>query len=312
MRQFLVHLKLFFVAMIWGFGWPAGRIVALDVPPVLAAWIRYVIAVFCFILYIKISGKWHMPSKKQWKGLFQIGFFSTFLYQLFFMFGMGRTAAGDASLMITLNPLFTAVLASLFIHEAFTKRHALGVGFGFTGVAILFFASPNTDLDTSARWLGNAFIACAALSWATSSILMKKMMLGDDQEEGLSPLILTVWSSVTGLFFLSPFVAFETIQSGTFHSPSIDAWYGIVFLAIFSTVVSYVWYADGIIKIGAGKAALYVYLIPPFGILGGYILLDEQLGFSLLMSFLLIVSGVAIAQSEKHHEQEQVTLEHGN
>jgi len=31
MKQFLIHLKLFFVAMIWGFGWPAGRIVALDV-----------------------------------------------------------------------------------------------------------------------------------------------------------------------------------------------------------------------------------------------------------------------------------------
>jgi len=40
--------------------------------------------------------------------------------------------------------------------------------------------------------------------------------------------------------------------------------------------------------------------------------LDEQLGFSLLLSFFLIVSGVAIAQSEKHHEQGPATLEHGN
>ncbi len=310
MKHFLVHLKLFFVAMIWGFGWPAGRVVALDMPPVLAAWIRYVIAVFCFIIYIKVAGKWLLPTKKQWKGIFLIGFFSTFLYQLFFMFGMGKTAAGDASLMITLNPLFTAVLASFFIHEAFTKRHALGVGFGFTGVAILFFASPNTDIDTFERWLGNGFIACAALSWATSSILMKKVMMGNDEEIGLSPLILTVWSSVTGLLFLTPFVAIETIQSGVLHSPSMNAWYGIVFLALLSTVVSYVWYADGIIKIGAGKAALYVYLIPPFGILGGYVLLNEQLGFSLIVSFLLIVSGVAIAQSEKHHEQEVGTFAH--
>jgi len=135
-------------------------------------------------------------------------------------------------------------------------------------------------------------------------------MMGNDEEIGLSPLILTVWSSVTGLLFLTPFVAIETIQSGVLHSPSMNAWYGIVFLALLSTVVSYVWYADGIIKIGAGKAALYVYLIPPFGILGGYVLLNEQLGFSLIISFLLIVSGVAIAQSEKHHEQEVGTIAH--
>jgi drug/metabolite transporter (DMT)-like permease len=67
-----------------------------------------------------------------------------------------------------------------------------------------------------------------------------------------------------------------------------------------------------VIKIGAGKAALYVYLIPPFGILGGFILLDEQLGLSLLASFALIAGGVAIAQSEKRHEQEAVIAEHGH
>ena len=75
---------------------------------------------------------------------------------------------------------------------------------------------------------------------------------------------------------------------------------------------SYVWYADGVKKIGAGKAALYVYLIPPFGILGGFVLLDEQLGLSLLASFIMIAGGVAIAQSEKHDEQEATLAEHGH
>jgi len=96
------------------------------------------------------------------------------------------------------------------------------------------------------------------------------------------------------------------------HAPSQSAWAGIVFLAVLSTVVSYVWFADGIINIGAGKAALYVYLIPPFGILGGFVLLNEQLGWSLLASFALIAGGVAIAQSEKHDEQEASASEHGH
>jgi len=102
------------------------------------------------------------------------------------------------------------------------------------------------------------------------------------------------------------------VQTGSVHSPSHSAWMGIAFLAILSTVVSYVWFADGIIKIGAGKAALYVYLIPPFGILGGFLLLDEQLGWSLLASFVLIAGGVAIAQSEKHDEREASASSHGN
>ena len=69
-------------------------------------------------------------------------------------------------------------------------------------------------------------------------------------------------------------------------------------MAVFSTVVSYVWFADGIHLIGAGKASFYVYLVPPFGILGGWFLLDEQLGPSLLVAFAFIVGGVALAQSK--------------
>lgn len=312
MNLLRVHLKLFIVATIWGFGWPAGRVVALDTPPVLASWIRYVMACCCFLIYLKLSNNIVLPTSRQWKGIFLIGFCSTFLYQLFFMLGMARTAAGDASLMITLNPLFTAILASFFLKETFTKRHSLGVVMGFTGVLILFMASPNTDLILAERWLGNGFIACSALSWASATILMKGMMTDTAEQKGMSPLHLTVWSSISGLVFLTPFLIGETLQQGAVHSPSQQAWIGMAFLAILSTVVSYVWFADGVIKIGAGKAALYVYLIPPFGILGGYLLLNEQLGWSLLASFIMIAGGVAIAQSEKHDEREPALSEHGH
>lgn len=312
MKNAAVHLKLFIVATIWGFGWPAGRVVALDTPPILASWLRYAVACLCFLAYLQLRHAFVFPSRRQWKSIAMIGFCSTFLYQLFFMLGMARTAAGDASLMITLNPLFTAILASLFLKESFTRRHSLGVAMGFTGVLILFLASPNTDLVTAERWLGNGFIACSALSWASATILMKNLMTDTDDEAGMTPLHLTVWSSLAGLVFLTPFLVGELAALGEIHRPSVNAWYGIVFLAVLSTVVSYVWFADGVIKIGAGKAALYVYLIPPFGILGGYVMLDEQLGLSLLASFTLIAGGVAIAQSEKRHEQEPGLNEHGH
>jgi drug/metabolite transporter (DMT)-like permease len=68
-----------------------------------------------------------IPTKEEWKRLAYIGFFSTFLYQVFFMFGMKYTAAGDASLMITFNPIITALLAIPFLGEKMTKRLASGL-----------------------------------------------------------------------------------------------------------------------------------------------------------------------------------------
>ena len=170
---------------------------------------------------------------------------------------------------------------------------------GITGVAILFYYSPNVDLPFSERVLGNMLIACAALSWACNTILMKRAMTSPANAaiRPLNPLELTVWSSVAGLLILTPITVAEAMTQGV-SVPSQSGWIGIVFLALFSTVIAYVWFADGIVKIGASMSALYVYLVPPFGIIGGFVLLGEKLGVSLLFAFVLITGGVIIAQRD--------------
>jgi len=314
MNNFLVHVKLFLVAVIWGLGWPAGRVVANDILPFTASWLRYVIATLSFLVFLKFSGQWMFPNRSEWRRLFAIGFISTVVYQGFFMFGMQYTAAGDASLMITFNPLFTAILAIIFLSEKMHLNLVIGLVMGITGVGILFYYSPNVDIDFSSRVLGNLLIACAALSWACNTILMKQAMTkpAGDATKPLNPLELTVWSSVAGLLILTPITAIEAMTQGV-SVPSFDGWIGVIFLALFSTVIAYVWFADGIINIGASMSALYVYLVPPFGIIGGYLLLQEKLGTSLLFAFILITGGVIIAQrnnssTSKHDEAQPAGL----
>lgn len=108
MKHLLIHFKLLFVVAVWGFGWPAGRVIAQDIAPFVASWLRYIIAVAFFFVYLRLSSQWMVPTRDEWKRIAWIGFFSTCLYQAFFMIGMKYTAAGDASLMITFNPFFTA------------------------------------------------------------------------------------------------------------------------------------------------------------------------------------------------------------
>ncbi|MGB2236683.1 MAG: EamA family transporter, partial [Candidatus Poseidoniaceae archaeon] len=87
MKNVSTHLKLLIVAIIWGLGWVAGRVVALEIPPFTAGWVRYIIAVACFLVFLRLSKQWILPSKDQWKIITGIGFLSTFLYQAFFMYG---------------------------------------------------------------------------------------------------------------------------------------------------------------------------------------------------------------------------------
>ena len=110
----------------------------------------------------------------------------------------------------------------------------------------------------------------------------------------MSPLALTTWASTIGLLYLLPLSLLEVLWIGL---PEIDllVWLNLGYLALISTVIAYVWFAEGIDRIGPDKAALYVYLVPPFGILSGWAFLNEQLGMALILAFALIASGVRIA-----------------
>ena len=187
-----LHVRLWLVAAFWGVAWTAGRVIATEMDdwPVLGAWLRYLIAVPAFLLWLRFSEGWFVPSMPQWRRLFWIGACSTFLYQVLFMYGMGWTAAGDASLMITLNPLFTSILAVIVLGHPMTKQLGGGLALGLLGIGVLFLASPNVDLPTSERWLGNAFIAASALAWAMATLLMRRAMDVEEAERDgpMSPL----------------------------------------------------------------------------------------------------------------------------
>ena len=64
------HLKLLAVAIIWGLGWVAGRVAALEIP-FTAGWVRYIIAVVCLV-FLKVTKQWIL-LKDQWKIITAIG-----------------------------------------------------------------------------------------------------------------------------------------------------------------------------------------------------------------------------------------------
>ena len=72
----------------------------------------------------------------------------------------------------------------------------------------------------------------------------------------------------------------------------------IAYLGLFSTVLTYIWFARGIDRIGPTASASYVFLVPIFGVLSGWVLLDESIGASMLVGFVLIVMGVREVQRE--------------
>jgi len=215
-------------------------------------------------------------------------------YQLLFMHGMSWTAAGDASLIIPMNPVFTVLLAVPMLGQKISARMSLGLMIGISGVAVVVGWSPNSEIPLEHRILGDLMILFAALSWAATSNLTKIML---SWERDYSALEIVVWYSVTGWALLSPWVIAENWGSAI-PDPSTAEWLTIAYLGVVSTVLSYVLFAKGIEVIGPTAASSYVFLVPVFGVLGGWLLLGEEIGASMILGFVLIVVGVTEVQRE--------------
>ena len=298
-----VHGLMILVVFSWGMAWAVGRILALGLPPMTGAWLRYVLTMVLFYAWFAgraLKGKqanWLPSGRQTWKTLTLIAITGVLGYQLFFMNGMRYTAAGDASLIITFNPIFTVLLAAPMLGQEITRRMFLGLFCGFSGVAVVTGWSPNTDIPFEERILGDFMILLAALCWAMTTNNTKRMMEQRNGEQEATTLEIVVWYSLIGTALLTPLAAWETWQYG-FPEPTLNDWYAVIYLAAISTVLAYYWFAIGVEKLGATAAASYIFLMPVFGVLGGVLLLGEKLGWTLFLGFILIAMGVRVVQRE--------------
>ena len=312
-RNMSTHLLLVLVAVIWGSTWAAGRFLSYglneDNPatlsPATSAWLRYAFAVSVFFVWSissrgERSFRFLPPNRESWVYSIWLGLLGTMAYQLLFMHGMSWTAAGDASLIIPMNPVFTVLLAVPMLGQRISARMSVGLLIGIAGVAVVVGWSPNSGIPIEHRILGDLMVLLAALSWAATSNLTKIML---SWESGYSSLEIVVWYSVTGWALLFPWVIAENWGSAV-PDPSSAEWITIAYLGVISTVLSYVLFAKGIELIGPTAASSYVFLVPVFGVLGGWLLLDEEIGASMILGFVLIVVGVTEVQRESERLSE--------
>ncbi len=312
-----IHLLLLFVAVIWGSTWSVARFLSYglgeenvaNLGPATSAWLRYVFAVAGFILWCWIYKKRDrtriLPEgEKAWKYTFWMALLGTMGYQLLFMNGMKWTAAGDASLIIPMNPIFTVLLAIPMLDQKISPRMIIGLFIGLIGVITVVGWSPNTDIPFNHRLTGAVMIALAALTWAATSNLTKMALL--DGSIGTS-FEIVVWYSIVGWALLTPWMLVEIWNSGI-PRPNLAEWFSVAYLGLISTVLTYAWFARGIDRIGATAASSYVFLVPVFGVLSGWLLLEENMGISMLIGFGTIVIGVreVLKESERLTDGHQI------
>jgi drug/metabolite transporter (DMT)-like permease len=123
------------------------------------------------------------------------------------------------------------------------------------------------------------------LSWVSFS-LIGKSVLGK-----ISPLVSICYSSLAGTAALLIPALLEGLWSFIPAYSSIT-WLGLFYLGFFGTVLGFVWYYEGIKKIGPTKAGLFINVVPLSAVILAFFLLNEPLTLSLLIGAVLVSTGI--------------------
>mgnify|MGYP001992602326 FL=1 len=291
---------MFFVAFFWGLAWPVGRILATDLLnyPFSVMFLRYVFAVPVLFGWLWFKEGNVIPLKRDYSYLLLLAFTSVFLYQVGYMYGMQKTAASDASLIIGFNPVSVSILSVFILSHNLTRNGILGIFLSFIGVLLIFLASPNLDIEFYDRIVGNAYIMFGAFAYAIYVVSMRRYVLLT-QHKPLSSLATISWASLVGCILFVPFVILEAPWERIWN---IQEWLLIAYLGVLSTALCYVFFAMGIETIGANKAASFINVVPIFGILSSWIWIGENLGFVQIISFVLIYYGVKLVNQQPAEE----------
>lgn len=191
--------------------------------------------------------------------------------------------AGYSSIFNATTPLMGVLIGALFFSEAMTPSKAAGVALGLFGVAVLTRTGPVAfDLPLL---LGAAACLVATICYGFAGFLTRRWI---GQQGGLDNRLTAFASLVGASLFQLPLLAGSLAWQMPTSWGGPEVWLSLAALGLVCTAFAYVLYFRLLADIGPIKASTTTFLIPPFGVLWGALLLGEPLSWAYLPGCALI------------------------
>jgi drug/metabolite transporter (DMT)-like permease len=285
-----IYAILAMVVISWGLNIVMVKYLTQSLSPMLVSAVRMPLAGIVLLPFVWKMHGFYKPTARQWGLLVLIGLTSIFFHQLFLAYGVVTTTATNASLILGLNPLTTALLAAFFVGEKFTFRLAVGILFGLSGVILVIFTkSADTAVELSG-W-GDMIMLLAMLAYVVGGLFVKKITATP-----IPTLVVTAYSTVIGgvflnlgtVFYLGPSSYQQIHLTGT-------AWIVMLLSAWGASSLGTLGWNYGIKLLGANRTAMFLNGMPFASIVGGIIFLNEKIGWIHVVAFMLTTLGIVIA-----------------
>ena len=274
--------RLLLLAGLWGGSFAFMRVAVPALGPLWLAFSRVALA-FVALFALALARRSVPPLFAHWRGYLVIGTVNSALPFALFCFAEQYVTASAAAILNATSPFFGALVAVLWLGEALTLRKLAGMALGLAGVVLLVGWQPE-PLSGAMLWATLACLA-AALCYGIASVYAKRRMAAVPSSA------VALYSQLAAAVVLAPALCFVPAPGPL--TPLVAA--NVLALALASTALAYLLYFRLIAALGPARALTVTFLIPLFGVLWGFLFLDEPLAPNTLSGCALIIAGTWIA-----------------
>lgn len=290
-RQGPAFTGLLIAVLCWSGNALVGRAFHDSIPPLSLSFWRWVLATSLLLPFVA-KGIWtHRATLRAagWRlpvlAAMGIASYNSLLYT-----AAQSTEAINLTLVNTCLPLATFIGAGFLLGEWPLRRAWFGMAVAAGGLLYLISRGSWQTFASLSFQRGDLIMLLAVLAWALYTLLLRRWA----RHLLVPPLVLLGVLMLLGLPLILPFYLLELGRVGGFAlTPSNLA--AIGYTAVFASLVAYVGWNHGVKIVGAGRAAMVMYLMPVFTALLGWVLLGEALRTFHWIGGALIFAGLLLA-----------------
>jgi drug/metabolite transporter (DMT)-like permease len=274
------------LALLWGFNWPAVKIVLGEVPVFVLRSIGLTSAGLLLLGVALLMGRRLLVPSASWPALALAGSLNIAAFNILSAFAQLNTTTSRAAILTYTMPIWSTLLAVLVLREPVSRDKLVALAAGAVGVALL--ALPVLE---SGRFLGVILPLLSALAWALGIVVQKKWPIEGD------PLATTAYQLLIGAA-IAILCLFATGQSlpGTLSASVLGAF---AFHIIGATSTAYLLWFTILDRNSVSTSALLSFAVPVVGVLSAMLLVGDRPSLADIAGFaaILFAAGLAMRSS---------------
>ena len=272
-------LQLVILGAIWGGSFPLMRVAVDGFNPLALIEVRVAIGAIFLTSILILRGEMHQLRGRA-KHFLVLGAINSAIPFSLFAFAAKLQTAGLSSVLNSTAPLFSAVIAFAWLGERLRGIQTIGLVIGFCGVVVL--ATSKSTLDGQVIAIAAGLLA--AFLYGIAAHYSRRNF------SGCPPLAVACGSLIGASVLLLPTIPWVL----PYKAPTIKIWMCAVLLGVMCTGIAYILYFRLIERFGAARTMTVAYLIPIFGVIWGFVFLNEPLTIRMLCGGAVVLAGTIL------------------